>query len=113
MDGSMIPIVTIDEEAIDKRKNKTLAWKEARLSIADEIGSTTPKFGAVFQGSVDDAGQCLLNSAILAGFFNPTHLHAVGDGATWIANQVDDKFGAQGSYLLDFYPVCEYLASGR
>ena len=37
-------------------------------------------------------------------------MHAVGDGATWIANQVDDKFGAQGSYLVDFYHVCEYLA---
>jgi len=47
MDGSMIPIVTIDEEAEDKRKNQTLAWKEARLSIAHELGSTTPKFGAV------------------------------------------------------------------
>jgi len=34
----------------------------------------------------------------------------VGDGAPFLANQVDDKFGAQGSYLLDFYHVCEYLA---
>jgi hypothetical protein len=54
-----------------------------------------------------------LNTAILAGFGKQTHLHAVGDGATWIANQVDAKFGTQGSYLVDFYPVCEYLASGR
>jgi hypothetical protein len=65
--GSMIPIVNIDEEAIDSRKNKTLAWKEGSNSLAHEQGSTSPKFGAVFQGSVDDAGQCLLNSAILAG----------------------------------------------
>jgi hypothetical protein len=49
MDGSMIPIVTIDEEAKDKRKNKTLAFQCVRLSMAHEVGSTTPKFGAVFQ----------------------------------------------------------------
>jgi hypothetical protein len=110
IDGSMIPIVTIDENSQDKRKNKQLAWKKARLSIAHELGSVTPKYGAVFQGSVDDAGQSLLNSAILAGFGQQTYLHAVGDGATWIANQIADKFAAQGSYLLDFYHVCEYLA---
>ncbi len=45
----------------------------------------------------------------LAGFGQQTYLHAVGDGATWIANQIADKFVGQGSYLLDFY-VCEYLA---
>lgn len=110
MDGSMIPIVSIDEEAKDKRKNKTLSWKEARLSMAPEKGSTSPKFGAVFQGNVDDAGQCLLNSAVLAGFGTQTHLHVVGDGAPWYASQVDYKFGSQGHYLVDFYHVCEYLA---
>jgi len=110
MDGSMIPIVSIDEEAKDSRKNKTLSWKEVRLSLVHEKGSTSPKLGAVFQGSVDDAGQCLLDSAILAGFGTQTHLHAVGDGAPWIADQVEDKFGPQGSYLVDFYHVCEYLA---
>jgi hypothetical protein len=75
-----------------------------------EKGNISPKFGAVFQGGVDDAGQCLLNSAILAGFGTQTHLHAVGDGAPWIAAQVEDKFGSQGSYLVDFYHVCDYLA---
>jgi hypothetical protein len=110
MDGSMIPIVTINQDEKDKRKKKTLAWQEARLAIAHELGSSTPKFGAVFQGSVDDAGQSLLNASILAGFGQQTHLHSVGDGATWIANQVDDKFGEQGSYLIDFYHVCEYLS---
>jgi hypothetical protein len=34
----------------------------------------------------------------------------VGDGAPWIADQVDYNFGLQGSYLVDFYHVCEYLA---
>ena len=46
-----------------------------------EQGSVSPKFGAVFPGSVDEAGQSLLNAAILAGFGPQTQLLAVGDGA--------------------------------
>ena len=38
-------------------------------------------------------------------------LHAVGDGAPWIANQVDLQFGTQGSYLVDFFHVGEYLGA--
>ncbi|MDY6991481.1 MAG: UPF0236 family protein [Pseudomonadota bacterium] len=102
----MIPIVERDEA-----KNKHYCWKEARLSIVHEHGRRSPKFGAVFQGTVDEAGQCLLNTAIFAGFGPRTQLHAVGDGAPWIAEQVQDKFGKQGYYLLDFYHVCEYLAA--
>lgn len=111
IDGSMIPIMSVAETAKDKRKNKTLHWKEARLSLVHEQGKITPKFGVVFQGSVNDAGQCLLNSAILAGFGRQTQLHAIGDGAPWIAEQVQDKFGRQGNYLVDFYHVCDYLAA--
>ena len=109
--GSMIPIMTADEQAFDKRKNQTLQWKEARLSLVHEQGSVTPKFGVVFQGSVDDAGQSLLNSAILAGFGQQTYLHALGDGAPWIASPVQEKFGTQGSYLVDFYHVYDILAA--
>ena len=92
MDGSMIPIVTTNE----KDKRKKLSWKEVRLSMVHEKGSTNPKFG--FQGDVDDAGQCLLDSAILAGFGTQTHVHAVG--APWIAEQVSSTFGSQGCYLV-------------
>ena len=31
--------------------------------------------------------------------------------ATWIADQIDKQFGAQGSYLIDFYHICDYLAA--
>jgi hypothetical protein len=33
-----------------------------------------------------------------------------GDGARWIADQVNAKFGVQPSYLINFFHVCEYLA---
>jgi hypothetical protein len=35
----------------------------------------------------------------------------VGDGARWIANQVEEKFGSNGAYLIDFYHLCEYLSA--
>jgi len=53
----MIPIVKVDEEGKDKRKNKTLHWKEARLCLFHEAGSTTLTFGATFSGTVADAGK--------------------------------------------------------
>jgi hypothetical protein len=31
--------------------------------------------------------------------------------APWIAKQVQNKFGTQDSYLVDFYHVCDYLAA--
>jgi len=109
IDGCMVPIVTIDEDTEDKRKGKTLSWKEARLSMAHPQGSKTPKFSAIFQGSTDDAGESLLCCAIKAGLGKNTYLHGVGDGASWIASQFEDKFGTQGHYLIDFFHVCEYL----
>jgi hypothetical protein len=111
IDGSMIPVVKVDEKAEDKRKNKTLQWKEARLCLVHAAGSTTPTFGATFSGTVADAGKQLYDCAIQAGFGKKTQLHAVGDGATWIADQIDQQFGAQGSYLIDFYHICDYLAA--
>ena len=38
-------------------------------------------------------------------------MHAVGDGAPWIAVQVEVQFGAQGHYLVDFYHASEYLGN--
>jgi len=111
MDGCMLPIVTIAETEGNKRKQKKLHWKEARLALAHELGNATPQFAATFGVSADDAGQSLLNCAVAAGFGTQTQLHSVGDGATWIADQVESKFGTQGGYLVDFYHVCDYLAA--
>jgi len=72
-DGSMIPIVSIGEEEGDKRKQRTLHWQEARLAMAHPQGSTTPKFDATFQKSVDDAGKsrlnCFFSSMMFCSFF--------------------------------------------
>jgi len=109
-DGSMLPVVKTDESSRDKRKGKTVSWKEARLSLAHPKGSVSPQFRAVFNASVDEAGDSLRYCAMAVGFGENSHLHAVGDGAPWIAEQIQDKFGTQASYLIDFYHVCQYLA---
>src|SRR6204780_2770790 len=40
-----------------------------------------------------------------------TRSGTVGDGAPWIVGQIEDLFGEQGSYLIDFYHVCEYFSA--
>jgi hypothetical protein len=37
-------------------------------------------------------------------------VHCVGDAAAWIINQVEQCFGEQASYLVDFFHVSEYLS---
>ena len=106
----MIPIVTPDESQKDKRKGKTLSWREAKLCLAHAKASQTPFFAGTIAGGVETAGQKLFGCAVRAGFGANSHVHAVGDGAPWIVGQVEEHFGAQASYLIDFYHVCEYLS---
>jgi hypothetical protein len=47
----------------------------------------------------------------LSGLKPKSRVHGLGDGAPWIAEQMDIQFGAQGSYLIDFYHLCDYLAA--
>lgn len=117
-DGSMIPIVetyvpeqTESSKVLpDRRKHKRLFWKEARLSMAHAKGSMTPVFAGTMD-SVQVAGQQLLSCVTSAGATEKTKVHCVGDGARWIANQVEEKFGSNGTYLIDFYHLCEYLCA--
>jgi hypothetical protein len=112
-DGTMIPIVDCspkdDKNNEDKRKNRETSWKEGRLCLAYSQGSTTPFFSATM-GKPDETGDHLIHSAINAGLGNNSIVHCVGDGAKWITNQVDRVFGSQGSYLIDFFHLCEYLS---
>jgi hypothetical protein len=111
MDGGMVPLVESDVSCADRRKGKKLLWKEAKLCLAHPQGSKTLAYGGTLQGDVRVAGRQLADCAARAGFGARTEVHAVGDGAPWIADQVDDQFGAQGRYLLDFYHVCDYLSA--
>ena len=46
-----------------------------------------------------------------AGWGLDTQIHALGDGAPWIAEQARVQFGTQGRYTLDLYHACDYLAA--
>ena len=111
IDGCMLPVMQPREDEGDQRKQKVLCWKEARLALVHEEGCLTPTFAATFQESVDESGKSLLNAAVGAGMGQSTKVHGVGDGAPWIENQMTKQFAKQGSYLIDFYHNCEYLAA--
>ena len=115
IDGSMIPVVETAEPndqspPVDRRKTRQVGWKEARLSLVHAPGSVTPLFGATV-GACEEAGETLLRTAVQAGLGRKTKVHAVGDGAPWMADQVPLHFGLQGAFLVDFYHVCDYLAA--
>jgi len=109
-DGGMVPIVEPDAAQPDQRKGKTLSWREAKLTLAHSQGSRTPVYAGTIDGGAEVAGRQLLDCAVRAGFGANSSVHAVGDGAPWIVGQVEEQFGAQGRYLIDFYHVCEYLS---
>jgi len=112
MDGSMVPIVQMaaTPTQADLRKTRALCWKELKLGLVRREGEIKPLFGATM-GSAEEAGAILGRVAQAAGFAAGTKVHAVGDGAAWLSDQVECQFGAQAGYLVDFYHVCEYLAA--
>ena len=109
MDVSMAPVVEPASEVQDHRKGKKLSWKEVRLNLFHPKGRVTPVFGGNFAGGVEESGRQWERCAAKAGFGPQSQLHAVGDGAPWIADPVDLHFGTQGSYLVDFFHLCTYL----
>jgi hypothetical protein len=110
-DGSMIPTVKVDEEATgDRRKTRQTGWKETRLALVYAAGTVQPVFG-VTTGSPDQVGEQMAACAERVGIGPHSEVHGVGDGAPWIADQMQWTFGAQGHYLIDFYHLCEYLAA--
>lgn len=111
IDGGMVPLVQSDAQQRDRRQGKRLQWKEAKLCLAHAHGSATPVYGGTLLGGVEGAGRELLACALAVGLGEGTHVHAVGDGAPWIADQVAEQFGTQGSYLVDFFHVCDYLCA--
>jgi hypothetical protein len=88
MDGGMVPIMEPDAAQSDQRKGKSLLWKEAKIALAHPQGSRTLAYGGTLQGDAQQAGRLLFDCARRAGFGSNSQLHAVGDGASWIAGPV-------------------------
>jgi hypothetical protein len=109
MDGTMIPVVQ-PGSGPDARKGKQLLWREARLCLARPSDQAQALYGSTL-GTAETAAWVWREVALAAGLDQKTHVHGVGDGAPWIVDKFRDNFAAQGSYLLDFYHVSEYLAA--
>ncbi len=111
MDGGMVPIVEVQEKEIgvDLRKTRKVLWREAKLCFAREYGVTSRVYAAVI-GAPEEAGDKLYECAKKAGLTEKTYVHAVGDGAQWIVDQVEEQFGPQAHFFIDFFHVCEYLS---
>jgi hypothetical protein len=109
-DGSMVPIVVTKKSGKDKRKHKEVMYREARLTLAHDNISTTPVFSVTFD-DINTVGKHIRYCIDTAGCGSNSQIHAIGDGAVWIADQVDIQFGSQAKYLIDFYHASEYLAA--
>jgi hypothetical protein len=81
-----------------------------RLVAAQVQDSRTTVYAATF-GSVEETGRRWGHCAQRAGRGLTSQIHAVADGAEWIRLQCNEVFGAQGTFLCDFYHVSEYLAA--
>ena len=94
----------------DARKGKTLLWREARLCMARGVEQAAGVYGATM-GTADIASGVWRETVLQAGLHDQAFVHGVGDGAPWIVAKFGENFGQQGSYLIDFYHVSEYLAA--
>lgn len=108
----MVPIVetTIPKEGKpDRRRCRTLRWKEARLCFVRQVNQITPVFYATM-GDVERAGSLLYRAALRVGLGARTKIHGIGDGATWISDQMKRVFCSKVKYLVDFYHVSDYIS---
>jgi hypothetical protein len=79
------------------------AFGRVSEKLKEHYGITVPRGAAA-------TGNALKRLALAAGLNRRTQVHGVGDGALWIAEQIETQFGAKGRYLIDFYHLCDYLA---
>lgn len=111
MDGSMVPIVELEKKkkGIDVRKTRKVCWKEAKLCFARSQNKINRVYGVII-GSPEEAGMKLYECAQKVGLTEKTYVHGLGDGAQWIVEQFEERFGSQTHFLIDFFHTCEYLS---
>ncbi len=92
----------------DRRKQRQLEWKEARVCAASAAGSASIYYEGLL-GSVEKTGIAWSHATARAGWGAHTRIHPMGDGAVWIGQQARLQFPCS-VFLLDLFHVCEYLA---
>lgn len=96
-----------------KRRRQT-QWREVRLSTV-QVPRQVPRkeerqYGAVL-GSPPRVGEQMFALALVSGYGENTWVHGVGDGASWVAQQIAEVFPRQ-RFLLDRYHLLEHLYAG-
>jgi hypothetical protein len=111
LDGSMVPIVQSGAGA-DKRKGKTLLWKQANLCCARDKDEVDCVYGATM-ASVKMAGLTWKAVAMAAGLVPTSLVHAVADGADPIFEAYSEQFAGReerAKFTVDYYHVDEHLS---
>lgn len=119
VDGSMIPVIDFDENKksqspgnkgarADRRKLRKCIWKEIRVSTVSDPKLANSYYGVAL-GEAMIVGCMMHEICKFNGLTEKTKIHAVSDGAPWIADQYRLIFGSQCQFLLDIYHACEYL----
>jgi len=113
IDGSMVPIVEYgaaseEQKLTGKKHDRKCFWKEFRLCTVSWPGELRTRYG-VTDGTPFEAGCMMYQTCKYEGMDEETHIHGVGDGAPWIADQYEEQFGANHKFYIDFYHVSEYV----
>jgi hypothetical protein len=109
-DGTMLPVVDTDGPGPDRRRQRRVRWQEMTLLAARRQGEVSCQYQAC-QGDTERRTRYWGRAVAASGWGQNSHIHVVADGAPWIAQHSRQLFGKQGSFLLDFYHVSEYLAA--
>lgn len=109
-DGTLLPHVEFAPGSGDRRKLRKVAYREVRLLAAQAAGETATSYAVSF-GELAETGTQWQQAALQAGWASSTYIHAVGDGAEWVAGLARTCFGPPGRFLLDLYHVGGYLAA--
>ena len=113
-DGSMLPIIStkIPEGAseTDRRKHRQCHWKEIRVTTVSNPTLDKSYYGVAL-GEPFMVGCMMHECCQFEGMTPQTYIHAVSDGAPWIAEQYEHHFGTQCRFYLDFYHACDYLVA--
>jgi hypothetical protein len=115
IDGSMVPIVKYgnvseEQKRSGEKRDRNCFWKEFRLCTVSEPNEAQTRYG-VTDGSPLEAGCMMYQTCQYKGMDGDTHIHGVGDGAPWIAEQYEEQFGVNHQFYIDFYHVSEYLGA--
>ena len=108
-DGTMLPVVEVDQSAQDARKSRSVKWEESKLCAAVKAGDKQAVYG--FGESVEELGIRWADCVEQAGAGVDSHIHVVCDGAPWIRQQAEQCLGQNTTVTLDFFHACDYLAA--